>query len=234
MANVTCPQLLLLSPRVGDTYVDNVRNQACMSNSTCRHFLQQCVADTNENRNENSAQYRSHLDCINSFDQCVRPCVTRADITYATKAWCDGLLKLSQLYSDDDAQHAADGFVRDAYGPASGDSVVLFKPTLATGQDASRYRTQHDEIARYFAGSDGEMQGDGFARKNRWNSCEPRVYASRKDGCVAIALGSVTLNGHDADGKPVRVKVDKTWSFVPSADDPRRLQIVSHHSSLQV
>lgn len=202
-----------------------------MTNSTCRHFLRHCVSDAKKASDLNGARAL----CISGFDQCTRPCVTGDDVEMATRRWCDGLVRLSAEYNnsaftDERKQKAAREFVQDMYR----DERLLFKPTLATGDDDSRYRQTRQQAKCYFVGSNGD-RGDGFANRYLWMLCTPVVNAATIDGCVATALGSVELEGRRlANNENVRVKVDKTWTFVSSPTDPTILQIVSHHSSRQV
>ena len=151
--------------------------------------------------------------------------VTEEDVTAAQKAWGDGLVHISMTYEAQGLQAAktrAGQFIDTAYGYKYG--PVLFKPTLATGNQT--FRTTRQGALAYFVGDDPTFPADsGFALKG-WRKLEIINGAIFRDGSTATTQGSVILTGKDGGF----TKVDKTWTFWEDAAG--KLLIVAHHSSL--
>jgi hypothetical protein len=163
----------------------------------------------------------------------LEPCVDTDQIQRALGSWCEGLVKLSHHMEDNEKGDACREFVRSHYAFDDNIGPVLFKPTLAKG--CARIRLDEEGAIAYFCGTGDEQrdadEGNGFAKKH-WKRCTAQSKAIRIDGCTATVLGTLTVT--DANSK--QTTVDKTWTFVNPSPGPSRplLQLVGHHSSLQV
>lgn len=151
--------------------------------------------------------------------------ITEADVKSAQDGWGKALIQISDDYRAggiEKAKATASAVLDSAYGYADG--PVLFKPTLASGEQTFRL-TKAGALA-YFVGQDPAYPADtGFALKN-WKSYRYDNAAVYIDGNMALTMGTVHLV--DRDDK--EVDVDKTWGF--RKGDDGKVRIVLHHSSL--
>ncbi|MFN9055700.1 MAG: phosphoribosyl-AMP cyclohydrolase [Cyanobacteriota bacterium] len=151
--------------------------------------------------------------------------INEAQVLQAQKAWCAGLLSISQAYSTGGfakAKATANQVLDQAYAYQYG--PVAFKPTLTTAPQTFR-ATKAGALA-YFVGGDPSYPNDkGFAIKP-WKSCEVRNQVIQLHGMFATTMGNVDLT----DPKGAVTTVDKTWTFIREPDSS--IRIVLHHSSL--
>ncbi len=151
--------------------------------------------------------------------------ITEADVRAAQEGWGKALIQISDDYAAGGitkAKATAGAVLDGAYGYNMG--VVLFKPTLSTGDQT--FRTTRAGALAYFVGDDKTYaQDSGFALKG-WKKYECKNAGVFINGDLALTQGHVILT--DKAGK-VTV-VDKTWGF--KKDDKGQLRIVLHHSSL--
>lgn len=175
--------------------------------------------------------------CKKMFDMCAQPCFSETNIKEALDGWCSGLVQLSQGISnpepDTESQNRSTcrDFVKSYYAFDDNLGSVSFKPTLAKG--SARLRLDEEGAIDYFCGSGDkardEKEGNGFAKKH-WQQCQAQPKSVRIDGCTATVTGTLMLENDDGE----TTVVDKTWSFVKSPLANPLLQLVGHHSSLQV
>ena len=151
--------------------------------------------------------------------------ITAAEVKAAQDAWGKALIQISADHASGGlakAKATANAVIDAAYGYSMG--VVLFKPTLATGQQT--FRTTKAGALAYFVGDDKAFPGDsGFALKG-WKQFEYRNAGVFINGDMALTQGHVILTNHKGEV----TTVDKTWGF--KKDDQGQLRIVLHHSSL--
>ncbi|MOA25637.1 hypothetical protein D3C78_1463760 [compost metagenome] len=151
--------------------------------------------------------------------------ITEAEIKAAQDGWGKALIQISDDYRAggiEKAKATAIQVLDSAYGYADG--PVLFKPTLASGEQTFRL-TKAGALA-YFVGHDPAYPADtGFALKN-WKSYRYDNAAVYINGNMGLTMGTVHLV--DRDNK--EVDVDKTWGF--RKGDDGKVRIVLHHSSL--
>ncbi|MFC5708477.1 hypothetical protein [Aeromonas eucrenophila] len=151
--------------------------------------------------------------------------ITEAEIKAAQDGWGKALIQISDDYRAggiEKAKATATQVLDSAYGYADG--PVLFKPTLASGEQTFRL-TKAGALA-YFVGHDPAYPIDtGFALKN-WKSYRYDNAAVYINGNMGLTMGTVHLV--DRDNK--EVDVDKTWGF--RKGDDGKVRIVLHHSSL--
>lgn len=151
--------------------------------------------------------------------------VTAAEVEAAQKAWGEALVQIASDYDaggQEKAAATAAAVIDAAYGYGHG--PVLFKPTLASGEQT--FRTTRDGALSYFVGGNPEYADDsGFALKG-WRDYEIRNAGMYINGDLALTMGHVILT----DAKGEVTTVDKTWGF--RKDDEGNLRIVLHHSSL--
>jgi hypothetical protein len=151
--------------------------------------------------------------------------LTEAEVLAAQEGWGEALVKIATTFDTQGlpaAKTLAAEIVDAAYGYQAG--PVLFKPTLATGDQT--FRTTREGALAYFVGDDASYPSDtGFALKG-WREVEIENSAVRIEGNTAQTMGWVIMT--DKSGNVT--KVDKTWTFVKDTEGVVR--IVSHHSSL--
>ena len=109
-----------------------------------------------------------------------------------------------------------------AYGYNLG--PVLFKPTLASGEQT--FRPTRKGALSYFVGHDDDYPLDGGFGIRGWREVSSQTSAHFIEGEVAIWMGWVSMA--DKDGQVT--KVDKSWGY--KKDTEGVLRIVHHHSSL--
>ena len=152
--------------------------------------------------------------------------ITETDLTEARSVWGDALIAIAKAYEAetgiDGARKVAEGLLDTAYGYNLGH--VLFKPTLASGEQT--FRLTRRGALSYFVAHDADYPHDsGFGIKG-WREVVSETAASFIEGDVAMWMGWVTMT--DKDGQVT--KVDKSWGYKKDAEGT--LRIVLHHSSL--
>lgn len=151
--------------------------------------------------------------------------ITESDVQAAQEAWGKALIQISKDYESKGikkAKETAIAVLDVAYG--YNDGPVLFKPTLAYGEQT--FRTTKEGALAYFIGQNKNYPNDkGFALKG-WEKYEYKNAAVYINGDLALTTGHVMLT--DKYGK--LTVVDKTWGF--KKDSQGKVKIVLHHSSL--
>ena len=153
--------------------------------------------------------------------------ITEEQVNAAQQAWCDGLVRVSQVHArGGDARAEAARMIDDLYDYAGG--KVFFKPTLAYGPRTFR-PTREGALAYFVGGNPAFPEDSGFALKG-WTKARYDNNAAENGiqvhGDIAITMGNVYLTG--PDGK--EVMVDKTFVFRRCADG--RLRLCVHKSAL--
>ena len=151
--------------------------------------------------------------------------ITKTELADARKAWGDALIAIAKAYEEDGIARArvvAEGVLDTAYGYDCG--PVLFKPTLASGEQT--FRTTRKGALSYFVGHDADYPLDGGFGIKGWCQVDSETAAIYIDGDVAMWMGWVTMT--DKDGEVT--KVDKSFGY--RKDKEGTLRIVLHHSSL--
>jgi len=148
--------------------------------------------------------------------------VTKQNVLDAVQAWCDGLLKISKTNMDGgDAKAVASEVLDTAYDYQDG--TVLFKPTLAFGDQT--FRLTKEGALAYFVGGNPEFPNDsGFALKN-WVDAKFTTAGVITENNIGIYMGNVTLTNDQGE----ETTVDKTFAFKFKDGKPR---IIVHKSAL--
>lgn len=166
----------------------------------------------------------SHAKGI-SFAEVVNNNITVEEVKTAIEGWGAALVAISTEHETNGpaaSRALAEKVVDAAYGYNMG--AVLFKPTLASGEQT--FRTNRRGAIAYFVGGDSRFPTDsGFAIKD-WKKFAYKKAAIYINGDIALTMGNVMLT--DSKGKVTTV--DKTWGF--KKDQNGKLRIVLHHSSL--
>lgn len=149
--------------------------------------------------------------------------ITEKMVTEAQTGWCGALVQINETKEKGgDYKKVASDIIDAAYNYQSG--VVLFKPTLTTGEQV--FRMDKEGALAYFVGGNSKYKDDsGFALRG-WKKCESKPKGIILTGDTALSMGNVHM--WDKDGK--ETVVDKTWGY--KMDDKGGLRIVLHHSSL--
>jgi len=152
--------------------------------------------------------------------------ISEEEVLAAHKAWGEGLCLIARTYEDkgyDEAKKVAQSVLDAAYGYAK-DIPVLFKPTLASGEQT--FRLTNEGALSYFVGGFDEYPNDsGFAVRG-WRKVESYPAGILLLGNTALSMGNVHCI--DKDGKCTIV--DKTWGYQKDSDG--NVRIILHHSSL--
>ena len=151
--------------------------------------------------------------------------ITEAELAQARQVWGDALIAVSKAFEADGidgARAVANGALDAAYGYNMG--PVLFKPTLASGEQT--FRTTREGALAYFVGHDPDYPLDAGFGIRGWRKFESQTAASFIEGDVALWMGRATFT--DRDGQITRA--DKSWGY--KKDGEGTLRIVLHHSSL--
>lgn len=150
--------------------------------------------------------------------------VTEQMVIDAQKGWCSALVELgASKEKGEDYKKLASNVIDAAYNYQNG--VVLFKPTLTTGDQV--FRMDKEGALAYFVGGNSKYPNDGGFALKGWKKCESKPRGIILNGDTAISMGNVHF--WDKDGK--ETVVDKTWGY--KIDEKGTLRIVLHHSSLQ-
>lgn len=149
--------------------------------------------------------------------------ITDEMVTNAQKAWAESLLKISKTHIDGgDYKKVANEVLDAGYNYENG--IVLFKPTLTTGEQT--FRMDKEGALAYFVGGNPKYKDDtGFALKG-WVKYVVANKGIILNGSTAISMGNIYLT--DKNGN--EVVVDKTWGF--KMNELGELKIILHHSSL--
>ena len=144
--------------------------------------------------------------------------ITKKEVLAAQKGWGEGIVTIGAAK---DPKAAAMAHLDEFY--AFGDSIVLFKPTLAA---ADQFRGDVKGALSYFIGNDSEYAEDkGFALapyvKVGWDN-EGIII----DGDSAMAMGNYFFTKTNGDV----VKVEYSFGYFKDTDG--KLKINLHHSSL--
>jgi hypothetical protein len=152
--------------------------------------------------------------------------ITEEEVLAAHKAWGDGLCLISKTDEEKgyaEAKKVAQQVLDAAYGYAKG-IPVLFKPTLASGEQT--FRLTNEGALSYFVGGFPEYPNDGGFAIMGWRKVESFPEGILLNGNTAISTGNVHCT--NKDGKTTIV--DKTWAY--KKDNEGNVRIVLHHSSL--
>lgn len=149
--------------------------------------------------------------------------ITEEMVINAQKAWSESLLKISKTHMDGgDYKKVANEVLDKGYNYENG--IVLFKPTLTTGDQT--FRLDKEGALAYFVGGNPKYPNDtGFALKG-WVRYVTKNSGIILNGSTAISMGNIYL--YDKAGN--ETVVDKTWGF--KMNELGQLKIVLHHSSL--
>ncbi len=149
--------------------------------------------------------------------------ITEEMVINAQKAWSESLLKISKTHMDGgDYRKVANEVLDKGYNYENG--IVLFKPTLTTGDQT--FRLDKEGALAYFVGGNPKYPNDtGFALKG-WVRYVTKNSGIILNGSTAISMGNIYL--YDKAGN--ETVVDKTWGF--KMNELGQLKIVLHHSSL--
>ncbi len=151
--------------------------------------------------------------------------ITEQELAQARKNWGDALVAVSKAFEEggiDAAREVAGATLDAAYGYNLG--PVLFKPTLASGEQT--FRPTREGALSYFVGHSDDYPLDGGFGIKGWRSVESETAASFIQGDIGMWMGWVICT--DKDGNVT--KVDKSWGY--KKDEEGTLRIVLHHSSL--
>ena len=151
--------------------------------------------------------------------------ITEQELTAARQIWGDALIAVSKAFEEggiDAAREVANGAIDAAYGYNLG--PVLFKPTLASGEQT--FRPTREGALSYFVGHCEDYPLDGGFGIKGWRKVVSETAASFIQGDIALWMGWVSFT--DKDGNIT--KVDKSWGYKKDAEGT--LRIVLHHSSL--
>lgn len=149
--------------------------------------------------------------------------ITEEMVVDAQKKWAESLLKISKTHMEGgDYRKVASEEIDKGYNYANG--IVLFKPTLTTGDQT--FRLDKEGALAYFVGGNSKYKNDtGFALKG-WVGYKTKNAGIIVNGTVAVTTGNIYL--YDKAGN--ETVVDKTWGF--KMDEYGKLKIFLHHSSL--
>ncbi len=149
--------------------------------------------------------------------------ITDKMVIDAQKKWSEGLLKISKTHMEGgDYIKVASDVIDAGYNYQNG--IVLFKPTLTTGEQT--FRMDKEGALAYFVGGNSKYKDDkGFALKG-WVRYVTKNYGIILNGSTAISMGNIYL--YDKAGN--ETVVDKTWGF--KMNELGELKIILHHSSL--
>jgi hypothetical protein len=132
--------------------------------------------------------------------------ITQADVLAAHKAWGDGLCLIAKTHEEkgyNAAKKVAQQVLDAAYG-YSKNIPVLFKPTLASGEQTFRL-TNEGALSYFVGGFDNYPNDSGFAIRG-WRKVESKPAGILLLGDTALSTGNVYCT--DKTGKTT--VVDKT------------------------
>merc|ERR1719221_2269085 len=152
------------------------------------------------------------------------PQVTSAMVEEAQKSWGDGIVAISEAYTDgEDYEQVARNHINNLYGYDQGD--VLFKPTLASDE---QFRSTFNGALSYFVAknSNGAVisEDSGFAIKG-WTAVRFENIEVITSGSTAMAMGNYFFTNSAGV-----TKVEYTFGYF--LDAAGNLRINAHHSAL--
>jgi hypothetical protein len=148
--------------------------------------------------------------------------VTENMVEETLEKWCRGLEQVGAVYmGGGDYKTATAEFIDSLYDYQRG--IVLFKPTLATGE--TTFRLSRDGAISYFAAGNPAYKDSGFALKG-WRDCKVQTSGILLNGTQALFVGKISA----VDKNSAPVTVDKSFGF--RLNDKGEVKIVLHHSSL--
>ena len=144
-------------------------------------------------------------------------------LTKSLQQWCDNVIMIGKVFTEGgDYVSAAKKVLSDNYDYDSG--KVLFKPTLAFGQNT--FRPTKEGALAYFVGGNSSFPIDKGFKLKPW----VKVWFSKLDfilhGEIAIAQCNVHLIGADDS----HIFVNKSFVFKICEDN--KIRIILHQSSL--
>ena len=146
--------------------------------------------------------------------------ITKAEVMAAQKEWGEGIVDISRVYAETgDAKARATEHIKSLY--AYGNTIVLFKPTLASEK---QFRGDFDGALSYFIGREG-TEDTGFAIKG-WTNVRFENEGIYSGSDLAMAMGNYFFTGPDGS----ETKVEYSFGYVRGADG--ELQIMLQHSSV--
>ena len=146
--------------------------------------------------------------------------ITKAEVREAQRAWGEGIVDISRVYAKGgDYKARATDHIKTMY--AYGDTIVLFKPTLASDD---QFRGDVDSALSYFIGRKG-TEDEGFAIKG-WTNVRFENEGKHIGSDLAMAMGNYFFTGPDG----AETKVEYSFGYVRGNDG--KLKIMLQHSSL--
>lgn len=146
--------------------------------------------------------------------------ITAAEVRNAQRAWGEGIVDISRVYTKGgDYKARATEHINSMY--AYDDTIVLFKPTLASDD---QFRGDFDSALSYFIGREG-TEDEGFAIKG-WTNVRFENEGKMIGSDLAMAMGNYFFTG--ADGSVI--KVEYSFGYVRGANG--KLKIMLQHSSV--
>ena len=147
--------------------------------------------------------------------------ITKTEVMAAQRAWGDGIVDISRVYKEGgDYEARALAHIKSMY--AYGDTIVLFKPTLAS---EDQFRGDIDGALSYFIGREG-TEDTGFAIKG-WTNVRFESEGIYSGSDLAMAMGNYFFTD-PADNS--EIKVEYSFGYVRGADG--KLKIMLQHSSV--
>ena len=145
--------------------------------------------------------------------------ITKAEVTAAQREWGDGIVDISRVYAETgDAKARATEHINSMY--AYGNTIVLFKPTLAS---EDQFRGDFDGALSYFIGREG-TEDTGFAIKG-WTNVRFECEGVHIGSELAMAMGNYFFTDPNGD----ETKVEYSFGYVRGHDG--KLDIMLQHSS---
>ena len=145
--------------------------------------------------------------------------ITKAEVREAQRAWGEGIVDISRVYAKGgDYKARATDHIKTMY--AYGDTIVLFKPTLASDD---QFRGDVDSALSYFIGRKG-TEDEGFAIKG-WTNVRFENEGKHIGTDLAMAMGNYFFTGPDG----AETKVEYSFGYVRGNDG--KLKIMLQHSS---
>ena len=146
--------------------------------------------------------------------------ISKAEVMAAQKEWGDGIVDISRVYAKTgDAKARATEHIKSLY--AYGNTIVLFKPTLASEK---QFRGDFDGALSYFIGREG-TEDTGFAISG-WTNVRFENEGVYSGSDLAMAMGNYFFTGPDGS----ETKVEYSFGYVRGPDG--KLQIMLQHSSV--
>ena len=146
--------------------------------------------------------------------------ITQAEVREAQRAWGEGIVDISRVYAEGgDYKGRASDHINSMY--AYGDTIVLFKPTLASDD---QFRGDFDSALSYFIGREG-TEDTGFAIKG-WTNVRFENEGKYIGTDLAMAMGNYFFTDPNGD----ETKVEYSFGYVRGSNG--KLKIMLQHSSV--